>query len=405
MTVNIQYDIILKDNRIVLPTVFHRTAVKRAHVGHQGVQKTKALMRSKIFFIGMDKAIEDEINNCIACQSTGWPKPPAKIQSSLLPNEVWDTLNVDFIGPIPNRKYVFAIMDQRSRFSFAAVTASTSAKNLIKVFHVIFGQYGYPQKIISDNGPPFKSKEINNYFSKRAIIHHRITPYWLQANGGIEHFMKPMMKVIQSAYIEQNDWENALQEFLFSYRVTPHSSTEIAPEDLMYSRRIRCSLPDISNEINFKSMQRNLQRNDCLAKQKWLDYTTEKRRLKESLLNVGDRVLVKQTRQNKLSPMFKPYPYRMIGQNGTMLTAKHVSTNHENNRNQTHFKSIPETAIVPKQEQVKHELEEDLDLEGVGEVVECENEALRHNRPKQDNSQRKTYPKRNRHPIHEWRKY
>ena len=37
LTVNIQYDIILKDNRIVLLTVFHRTA----HVGHQGVQKQK----------------------------------------------------------------------------------------------------------------------------------------------------------------------------------------------------------------------------------------------------------------------------------------------------------------------------------------------------------------------------
>ena len=46
----------------------------------------------------MDKAIEDEINNCMACQSTGRPTPPAKIQPSLLPNEVWDTLNVDFLG-------------------------------------------------------------------------------------------------------------------------------------------------------------------------------------------------------------------------------------------------------------------------------------------------------------------
>ena len=146
-------------------------------------------------------------------------------------------------------------MDQRSRFPFAAVTASTSAKNLIKVFHVIFDQYDYPRKIISDNGPPFKSKEIKDYLSKHAIIHHRITPYWPQANGEIERFMKPMMKVIQSAYIEQNDWENALQEFLFSYRVTPHSSTQIPLADLMYSRRIRYSLPDISNEINSKSMQ------------------------------------------------------------------------------------------------------------------------------------------------------
>ena len=79
LTVNIQYDIILKDNCIVLPTIFHRTTVKLDHVGHQGVQKTKALMRSKVFFIGMDKAIQDEINNFIAYQSTGRPTPPTKI--------------------------------------------------------------------------------------------------------------------------------------------------------------------------------------------------------------------------------------------------------------------------------------------------------------------------------------
>ena len=56
--------------------------------------------------------------------------------------------------------------------------------------------------------------------------------------------------------------------------------------------------------------------------------------------------------------MFKLYPYHIIGQNGTMLTAKHISTKHEITRIQTHFKSIPETAKVPIQEQVDHELEE-----------------------------------------------
>ena len=34
LTAKIQYDIILKDNRIVLPTIFHRIAIKLAHVGH-----------------------------------------------------------------------------------------------------------------------------------------------------------------------------------------------------------------------------------------------------------------------------------------------------------------------------------------------------------------------------------
>ena len=44
-------------------------------------------------------------------------------------------------------------------------------------------------------------------------------------------------------------------------------------------------------------MQSTLQQNDSLAKQKWLDYTAGKRRPKESSLNGGDRVLVKQNLQ------------------------------------------------------------------------------------------------------------
>ena len=95
-----------------------------------------------------------------------------------------------------------------------------------------------------------------------------------------------------------------------------------------------------------------------------LEYKTEKRRPKEISLTIDDRFLVKQPRQNKLSPLFKPYPYRIIGKKGAKLTAKHTSTNHEITPNQGHFKSILETAIVPKKEQVKHEIDEETDLEG-----------------------------------------
>ena len=78
-------------------------------------------------------------------------------------------------------------------------------------------------------------------------MQHRITLCWSQVNGEIERSMKLMIKIIQSAYIEQNDWGNALQEFLFSYPVTLHSSTQIPPADLMYTHCIRYTLPEISN--------------------------------------------------------------------------------------------------------------------------------------------------------------
>ena len=153
-----------------------------------------------------------------------------------------------------------------------------------------------------------------------------------------------MMKVIQSGYIEQN----ALQEFFFCYRVTPYSSTQIPPGDLVYLHCIWYPLLEISNKTNSKSIKRTLQWSDSPAVQKLLEYTIEKCRPTEVSLNIGDGVFVKQSRQNKLSSLFKPYPYHIIGKKGTMLTAKHMSTNREITRNQTHFESVPETALCLK---------------------------------------------------------
>ena len=88
-------------------------------------KKQKLSWEAKISLLAWVKQLKNGINNSIACQSMGQRTPPAKIQPSALRDEVWDTLNVDFLGPLPNGKCVFAIMDQQSRFQFAAVTTST----------------------------------------------------------------------------------------------------------------------------------------------------------------------------------------------------------------------------------------------------------------------------------------
>ena len=42
--------------------------------------------------------------------------------------------------------------------------------------------------------------------------------------------------IIRAANIERKDWMAALHEFVFAYHVTPHSSTNIPPADLMFQR-------------------------------------------------------------------------------------------------------------------------------------------------------------------------
>ena len=52
-TLTINLDKIFKESRIILSKIFHKTSVKLAHIRHQGIQKTKALMQSKLFFLGL----------------------------------------------------------------------------------------------------------------------------------------------------------------------------------------------------------------------------------------------------------------------------------------------------------------------------------------------------------------
>ena len=61
--------ILLRSNRIVMPTTLQKRAIELAHRGHQGITKTKALIRSKVWFPYMDAAVEDAVQRCIPCQA------------------------------------------------------------------------------------------------------------------------------------------------------------------------------------------------------------------------------------------------------------------------------------------------------------------------------------------------
>ena len=43
-------DLILRQNRIVQPSIYRNLAVNLINAGHLGQTKTKALLRSKVFF-------------------------------------------------------------------------------------------------------------------------------------------------------------------------------------------------------------------------------------------------------------------------------------------------------------------------------------------------------------------
>ena len=78
-----------------MPKDLQDQAVELAHLGYQGITRTKALIREKVWFPNIDKLVEEKVRNCLPCQvsCTNTNREPLKITHITRP---WEEVSVDF---------------------------------------------------------------------------------------------------------------------------------------------------------------------------------------------------------------------------------------------------------------------------------------------------------------------
>ena len=226
--------IILRQSRLVIPTALQKRVIELAHEGHQGIVKTKALLRTKVYFPGMDRLAESLVKQCIACQANTQQNNYGPLQTSELPPGPWQNHLIDFCGSFLNGEYLLCLMDDFSQFCFAEVVHSTSARAVIPVLDRIFSTMGNIKQLKSDNGPPFQSQEFANFVKYYGFHHRRITPVLPRANGEIERFVKTPSNSLRAAVVEGKCFKQYLHSFLRAYRSKPQSITGRSPAELLY---------------------------------------------------------------------------------------------------------------------------------------------------------------------------
>ena len=63
-----QNGVVLRNKRLVVPSGLREMVMKFAHIGHQGEVKTKAIIRSRVWFPSIDRRVEEAMRRCLACQ-------------------------------------------------------------------------------------------------------------------------------------------------------------------------------------------------------------------------------------------------------------------------------------------------------------------------------------------------
>lgn len=311
--------LILRGTRLVVPNNLRKCITELSHEGHQGIVKCKQRLRSKVWWPKIDKDIEERCKKCHECQLVSQPNPPEPIKTTDLPTEPWQDVAADLLGPMPSGENVLVIVDYFSRFYEIEIMKSVTSDKIIDSLEPIFARYGFPLSVKTDNGPQFKSEMFENYLKQNGIEHRKTTPYWPQANGEVERQNRSLLKVMRIAHAKHRDWKQELNKHLLAYRSTPHSTTGLSPAELMFGRKIRTKLPEMYTEKNNYFMVKD---RDSEMKQKTKDYADDRRQAKECGIQVGDKVLLQQPRQDKLTTKYESEPYQVAERSGNQLVIK-----------------------------------------------------------------------------------
>ena len=184
--------LVMRDNRIVMPHALWKRTITQAHEGHQGMTRTKARLREKVWWPQINKQVEGVIRSCHCCQLVGSRPKPERIRSTKLPDRPWSDISVDQLD-IVDGEHLLVVVDYYSRWPEVVLMRNTDANSVIKGIEGVFRTHGLPETVRSDNGPPFAFEQFESFLEYLDIQHKNGVLLWSQSNGEVERFNETIL--------------------------------------------------------------------------------------------------------------------------------------------------------------------------------------------------------------------
>ena len=315
-------ELVLKGDKIVLPSNLHDTALSKAHQGgHPGMNGLKRRLRSHFWFPQMDRKIEAKVASCKHCSmfTNKTTREPACPHSTS--DEAWKDVSVDLFGPMPDRQHVVAVIDKTSRYPAARIVPNTSNNAVTRALGEIYADYGQPETHQTDNGPPFNSEAFSRFSKQNGIQHIKTYPYHPQGNP-VENFMRPLGKCMKAAHNTKSNKKQALNEMLSSYRATPHPSTGIAPGNIMFRSGYKKDFPRM--RVEEEEIYTALNEDREKQVQMWEKTNLSNHRCKSDV-EPGQLVYTRNNKRTKFDPIFGPEVHKVMDVKGNGVTLLRLS--------------------------------------------------------------------------------
>ena len=274
---SVEDGIIYKGDRIIIPASERNQFVQDLHAGHLGEEKTLLRARQLVFWPNMTEDLKQVVRACKPCQESR----PSIQKEPMIPHDVpaqpWETIGIDFFEW--NGGNYLIVADYFSKFPVIRYMASTTASNTIAKLKTIFGEYGVPQRIFSDQGPQFTSTEFKEFAAKYQFEIRHSSPRYPQSNG----FIEAMVKIVKNIMTRARDTGTDLSLAMLIYRATPFKTGVASPAELLNQRKYKDLIP---LKQHLSPLQEDSREALLASKQRSIDQYNQQARHKDDLLEL-----------------------------------------------------------------------------------------------------------------------
>ena len=133
---------------------------------------------------------------------------------------------------------IMVITDHSTWYAQAYITPKQTAPVVAKtLWDQFLVHYGWPTKILTDQGKSFKNSLVKELYSLAQVQKLRTTPYQPQTNGSCERFNYTLVTMLGTLPIHaKKNWPEWVSTLTHAYNATMCCATGFSPFLLMYGR-------------------------------------------------------------------------------------------------------------------------------------------------------------------------